>query len=245
MTGEIDWQRIGEDLRRPFPKNQEKRFKGKGNQVYTYVDARDIQDRLDEVVGPGNWECIPHVIDVATGAVQVTLRIHGVSKGDIGYPNQPVGATTRRVNERTGEVTEVPVSSAEYLKEAVSDGLKRAAVQWGIARYLYPGDRPMESFGPQVAAEAPTAHGRAEPQARREDRPQVSAVTDMRPQAGSDRPSTAGQHATIERITRALGDPFDDFEVHALTQAEAQERIAELSTRFNQIQQAKKRGEVA
>ena len=46
-----------------------------------YIDARDVMDRLDEVVGPGNWQCrYPHAngktvceigINVAAGMAQV------------------------------------------------------------------------------------------------------------------------------------------------------------------------------
>lgn len=120
----IGWREIGEKLRAPFnPADVDFRVQGRVNeqtgkgQVVAYVDARCVQDRLDEVVGPGNWsfEWEPVVID--KGDVQVAkgiLTIHGVAKSDVGT-----------------------ASNFEASLGAVSHCLKRAAVHFGIGRYLY------------------------------------------------------------------------------------------------------------
>lgn len=78
-----------------------------------YLEARDIQDRLDEVVGLLNWVDSYKVIREGQWGVEVecTLTIHGVSKTDVG-----IGGDA---------------------KAAYSDALKRAAVKFGIGRYLY------------------------------------------------------------------------------------------------------------
>ncbi|HEV3263668.1 MAG TPA: Rad52/Rad22 family DNA repair protein, partial [Gemmataceae bacterium] len=85
-----------------------------------YVDARAIQDRLDEVMGVCGWqddyECLPD------GSVVCRLRLRiadeWVIKVDVGGPSeQPDGG--------------------DRLKAAFSDALKRAAVKFGIGRYLY------------------------------------------------------------------------------------------------------------
>jgi hypothetical protein len=85
-----------------------------------YVDARVIQDRLDEVLGVDGWqddyECL------ADGSVVCRLRLRlgdtWVTKVDVGGPSeQPDGG--------------------DRLKAAFSDALKRAAVKFGIGRYLY------------------------------------------------------------------------------------------------------------
>jgi hypothetical protein len=57
--------------------------------------------------------------------VLVGLGIFGVWKWDAGYSNNPDAEP------------EDPQFEDEPLKAAVSDGLKRAAVQWGIGRFLY------------------------------------------------------------------------------------------------------------
>jgi hypothetical protein len=90
---------------------------GKGK-VVAYVDARAVAERLDEVFGPLGWSFTWEALAIDAQGVQLvkgTITVDGVSKSDIG---EPPGAT-------------------EPSKSAVSDALKRAAVHWGIGRYLY------------------------------------------------------------------------------------------------------------
>src|SRR5579871_3692552 len=85
-----------------------------------YVDARVIQDRLDEVLGVAGWqdeyECLPD------GGVVCRLRLRlgdqWITKMDVGGPSEQPDEGDRR-------------------KAAFSDALKRAAVKFGIGRYLY------------------------------------------------------------------------------------------------------------
>ena len=81
-----------------------------------YIDARDVMDRLDEVCGPENWQT--EYLETAKGRLicRLSLRIgdEWVTKSD--------GAGETQV---------------EGDKGAISDALKRAAVSWGIGRYLY------------------------------------------------------------------------------------------------------------
>ena len=87
-----------------------------------YIDARTVMDRLDQVVGPGNWSDGYRLVSAGDGefAVECTLSLFGVSKSDIGVADE----------EDDG-------SQASPSKSAYSDALKRAAVKWGIGRYLY------------------------------------------------------------------------------------------------------------
>src|SRR5215210_7006339 len=85
-----------------------------------YIDARLIQDRLDEVLGVENWEDGYKILP--DGSVMCRLRCkfgdRWISKTDVGSPSeQPDGG--------------------DRLKAAFSDALKRAAVKFGIGRYLY------------------------------------------------------------------------------------------------------------
>jgi len=82
--------------------------------AFAYVDARTILDRLDEVVGTENWQDEYQVI--SPNQVICKLTINGVTKSDAG---------------------EAGSSEKEPLKSAVSDALKRAAVKFGVGRYLY------------------------------------------------------------------------------------------------------------
>lgn len=90
--------------------------KGDAALALAYMDARDVMARLDEVVGAANWQ--DRYEETPKGRILCTLsiRIDGewIAKSD--------GA---------GE------TDVEGDKGALSDALKRAAVKWGIGRYLY------------------------------------------------------------------------------------------------------------
>jgi hypothetical protein len=85
-----------------------------------YIDARLIQDRLDSVLGVENWEDAYRILP--DGSVMCRLRIklgeRWISKTDVGSPSEQPDLGDR-------------------LKAAFSDALKRAAVKFGIGRYLY------------------------------------------------------------------------------------------------------------
>jgi hypothetical protein len=85
-----------------------------------YVDVRAIQNRLDEVCGVAGWQDSYRVLP--DGAVVCRLRLkigdEWVTKVDVGSPSgQP--------------------DNGDRTKAAFSDALKRAAVKFGIGRYLY------------------------------------------------------------------------------------------------------------
>ena len=77
-----------------------------------YIDARAVMDRLDDVVGPDNWS--NKFFETPTGRVICELTVLGVTKSD------GAGAT-----------------DMEGDKGGLSDAFKRAAVHFGIGRYLY------------------------------------------------------------------------------------------------------------
>ena len=61
---EMDWEKLRKVLCAPFTNikwRMGNTFKSKANEkyfgnVYAYIETKDIQDRLDEVVGPNNWK---------------------------------------------------------------------------------------------------------------------------------------------------------------------------------------------
>lgn len=85
-----------------------------------YIDARDVMDRLDEVCGPENWSD-RYEFHGSRTVCYLSIRVNGewIVKAD--------GA---------GD------SDVEAEKGAISDALKRAAVKWGIGRYLYSLEAP-------------------------------------------------------------------------------------------------------
>lgn len=117
---EIDFKRLGE----PFPaKDVEWRIGRSGEKdgkvwatCLAYLTARAIMDRLDEVAGPANWRNEYREAPAGGVLCGISLRIDGewVTKWD--------GA----------ENTDI-----EGVKGGLSGSMKRAAVHWGIGRYLY------------------------------------------------------------------------------------------------------------
>lgn len=80
--------------------------------VLAYVDARDVMKRLDAVVGPDGWQCrYPF-----EGCCEI-----GIKCGDEWVWKANAAGTTQ----------------VEAEKGQASDAFKRAAVLWGIGRYLY------------------------------------------------------------------------------------------------------------
>lgn len=86
-----------------------------------YIDARDVMDRLDDVCGPENWQS--EFAETARGRVICRL---GIRFGDAWVWKSDGAGDTDVEGEKGG----------------ISDSLKRAAVSWGVGRYLYRLDSP-------------------------------------------------------------------------------------------------------
>lgn len=85
-----------------------------------YVDARVVQDRLDDVLGVTGWQDEYEFLADGSVVCRLKLRIGGewITKVDVGGQSEQPDEGDRR-------------------KAAVSDALKRAAVKFGVGRYLY------------------------------------------------------------------------------------------------------------
>lgn len=115
------------DLKEPFsPLDLEWRISqcGQGRnsgklyaKVLAYVTNRAIMDRLDEVVGPANWQ--NEYMAAPGGGVMCGISIR-VSENE--WITKWDGADNTNI---------------EAVKGGLSGSMKRAAVQWGIGRYLY------------------------------------------------------------------------------------------------------------
>jgi hypothetical protein len=86
-----------------------------------YIDARDVMARLDNVVGAENWQ--DEYTETPKGRIFCKLSI----QADGQWVTKSDGA---------GD------TDYEGDKGAISDAFKRAAVKWGIGRYLYGLDSP-------------------------------------------------------------------------------------------------------
>lgn len=85
-----------------------------------YIDARAVQKRLDDVIGPENWQDEYEVLNQGSVICRLSIWIadRWIVKSDVGS-----------LSEQSDD--------GDKLKAAFSDALKRAAVKWGIGRYLY------------------------------------------------------------------------------------------------------------
>ena len=108
-----------EKLAAPFPATEISWRVGSTNADKTkglalaYLDARSVMRRLDECIGPQNWQCrYPFA-----GCCELGLFL---------YPHGWV------IKANGAGVTEVEAEKGQY-----SDAFKRAAVLWGIGQYLY------------------------------------------------------------------------------------------------------------
>lgn len=81
-----------------------------------YIDARDVMDRLDEVCGPENWQ---------------SKYEHASNHGYVCSIGIRIG------DEWVWKANGAGETQVEAQKGAMSDSFKRAAVLWGIGRYLY------------------------------------------------------------------------------------------------------------
>ena len=126
-----------EALKKPFPVDSIKwrvGSCGKGaNGIWAkglaYIDARHVQDRLDEVVGPDNWKCEFNHVDKG---VMCGLSTRGPTE----YKKDITG-TKEFLSDWVTKWDGAEPTAYEPFKGGISDAFKRAAVHWGIGRYLY------------------------------------------------------------------------------------------------------------
>lgn len=137
MTGEELRRRLCEPFNaRDVEWRVTKVHEGNGLAV-PYITSRAIQNRLDDVVGPFNWrprfipwhQYVPKVTAVEgkedTARTPVASQLCGLSIYD---------------EERKAWIEKIDGAENtdfETIKGGISDSFKRAAVLWGVGRYLY------------------------------------------------------------------------------------------------------------
>jgi hypothetical protein len=102
-------------LKDPFNPDLVKYTRLGGNKLVAYVDARDVMKRLDTIMGMENWQ--DKYIRTDGGFIcELSLRIEGqwITKSN--------GSNDTKIQPHKG---------------GISGAFKRAAVNWGIGRYLY------------------------------------------------------------------------------------------------------------
>jgi hypothetical protein len=130
-------------LKRPFPLSSISFRRGPGgSKELAYITARDAMQRLDDVFGVGGWQTrYEYIGERIICYLSCNFAGEWITKADGADDTQIEGA-----------------------KGGLSDALKRAAVQFGIARYLYhPG-----AFNGRTPAKWATPEGYDEIMAERE-----------------------------------------------------------------------------
>jgi hypothetical protein len=148
-------------LAAPFATQEVKTKPGGGGRQQQYVTARTVMNRLDAVLGPENWwdDYTPLEHSVIC---RLTVRLPDgqvVTKSDAGGE---AGMADLGDNDKSG----------------FSDAFKRAAVKWGVGRYLYrdgvanladPPAPPAEAQIPATPPPVPPPAAPAAPRAGAED----------------------------------------------------------------------------
>lgn len=98
--------------------------------LLAYKDARVDQDRLDHVIGPGNWQRIHERIGNDLYC-KVGIRVTAIPD-----PFEPGGMISCSDHWVWKMDVGVP-SNTEAIKGEASDSFKRACFNWGIGRELY------------------------------------------------------------------------------------------------------------
>lgn len=180
----VNWDNLHRALSEPFAPDQIKQRPGRGGKSYSYIDARDVENRLDTVVGPEHWTDDYALFDPSEKSVLCRLTVFGVTKSGIGYPNSD--------------------NDEEPEKAAESDALKRAAVKFGVGRHLYSdakaaGTPRRDPSATHDLRQNPTAPPKANPNKPPSDA-QINAIKKMADKLGIPAPSPASSAAASDMI---------------------------------------------
>lgn len=216
-------------LREPFPSANiswrvgAKSEDGTRGQALPYIDARDVQNRLDDTVGPGNWrnrftEVIADGRIIAVRCV-LSLKVDGewVDKEDAAQLDSYADSVRAEV----------------AIKGVYSDAEKRAAVQWGIGRYLYDFDAPWVDLSesgrlqrpPTLPSEMLPEAERAIVAARQAAKQAAKTASDATAQANAD--AMAQAQAEADAAAAASKAERAQTQADAAAQAEADAAAAQ------------------
>jgi hypothetical protein len=99
-----------------------------------YVDARAVMDRLDTICGPDGWQC--NYTPGVNGSIicNIGIQMPGTAHP---VPGAPKGSIMDCAGAWIWKADGAGATDVEGEKGALSDAFKRAAVRWGVGRYLY------------------------------------------------------------------------------------------------------------
>ena len=115
---DIHW-RVGSTNKKAYERNNGKWADGNAmkreGMPLAYIDARNVMQRLDDVMGAANWQD-SYQDSPKRLFCKIELRLDG---------------------EWVGKTDGAGDTDVEGQKGGISDAFKRAAVKWGVGRYLY------------------------------------------------------------------------------------------------------------
>ncbi len=132
MENKISLDRIQYRVGQTYYEADKKKLKGVSFLIY--IDARTAQEQLDEKFQAENWAFKWEKVDDNKWAVKGIMTVKmskdsgWIVREDVGYPQE---------NKKSEKDNGNALDKTEWLKDAVSDALKRCAVQFGIGRFLY------------------------------------------------------------------------------------------------------------
>lgn len=193
-----------------------------------FIDARAVADRLDEVLGMDNWQDGYEILKQGSVACRLRVRLDGewIEKQDVGSPSEQP-------------------DEGDRMKAAYSDALKRAAVKFGVGRYLYRLPKQWVDFDatrkqfvstPQLPTWAKPSEQPARPAEREADR-QAKGITTVR--------------NMLEKVATAKNTSTDQIESAMLIAIGAKKKkvealtVPELTTAYNHLDKALATGSVA
>lgn len=129
------------DLSEPFPPEMERELR-KGGTTLTYIPVSEVIARLNRCFGVTGWsteiiKCERDTLDpdFIVAHVRLTIGDKGWGMSKDGFGGQKIKRT------KTGEIVDL----GDEFKGAVSDALKKAAQQLGIALYLARSDEALNA----------------------------------------------------------------------------------------------------
>jgi len=148
-----------------------------------YIDSRDVQERLDAVCGPENWQDKYHIYGT-TMICEIGIKVGDswVWKSD--------GAGSTDIEAEKGQI---------------SDSFKRTAVKWGVGRYLYDIDSPWVEIEPMGRSFRIKPDQKAKLGAALNKSPGASQT----PQDGKPTPAPVPQQPSLEPAPAAPKTPAE------------------------------------
>ena len=212
----------------PFPaeaihwKPQKVSLQGNRALAVAYLDAREVAGRLDEVVGPLGWQVVHQILgdQLVTGiGIRDPATVSWVWKWDSGFVGR------QQDDDEKGSEGSDPRrhrhDEEKARKGTLSDGLKRAAVLWGIGRYLYRLPKTWVAYDPKTKslADTPRLPPWAQPASPREtckrspDEEIIPATGDSSGAGGTAASSPGGRPSTNQ--AQCLARPEDHSRIPA------------------------------